>query len=94
MQTGLIENWLGNPLEIGPMYPFVGLEIALFVVSFALTIVYMIWQLRLEARTYEKEARALASQADLRSTIIAGAPQCYEHAESLPVGTTGDDSAG
>ena len=94
MQTGLIENWLGNPLEIGPMYPFVGLEMVLFVVSFALAILYTIWQLRFEARTFEEEARALASQADLRSTIIARAPQCYEHAESLPVSKTGDDIAG
>ncbi len=94
MQTGLIENWLGNPLEIGPMYPFVGLEMALFVVSFALAILYTIWQLRFEARTYAKEARALASTDDLQSTIIAGAPQCYGHAESRPVGTAGDHNAG
>ena len=42
MQTGLIKNWLGNPLEIGPMYPFVGLEMVFFVVSFALAILYQI----------------------------------------------------
>ncbi len=92
MRTGLIESWTGNPLEIGPMYPLVGLEMLLFVISFALAIIYTIWQLRLEARTYEKETRALGTDAELRSTIIAGAPHCYDHAEPLlPVGDTGKD---
>jgi hypothetical protein len=83
MQTGLIENWTGNPLEIGPMYPFVGMEMVLFGVCFALSILYTIWQLRLEAGTYEREARALVAEADLSATIIAGAPDCYERSESI-----------
>ena len=31
MQTGNVENWTGDMLAIGPIYPFVGLE-ALFVI--------------------------------------------------------------
>ena len=92
MQTGLIENWTENPLEIGPMYPFVGVEMALFAMSFALVVLYMLWQLRHEARTYEQELRTLATEADLRATVVAGAPHCYNHAEPKGVGTTIDDS--
>jgi len=88
MQTGLIENWTGNPLEIGPMYPFVGMEIVLFVVCFAVAILYTIWQLRFEGATYEREARALTAKAELRATIVAGAPECYER--SLSIGETGE----
>ncbi len=82
MQTGLIENWTGNPLDIGPMYPFVGMEMALFVVCAALAIVYTVWQLKFESRTYDEEAAALAAPSDLQDAIVAGAPPCYEHDEA------------
>ncbi len=92
MQTGLIENWTGNPLDIGPMYPFVGMEMALFVVCAALVIVYTVWQLKFEARTYDEEAAALAARSDLRDAIVAGAPLCYEHDDARLLGdaTAGD----
>lgn len=91
MQTGLIENWTGNPLAIGPMYPFVGMEILLYVVCFAVSIVYTVWQLKFEADTYRREAQALAT--DLRETIIAGAPDCYDRSASAGAGAA-EESAG
>ena len=33
MSTGNVESWSGNMAEIGPLYPFVGAEFALFVVG-------------------------------------------------------------
>ncbi len=55
MRTGLIENWTGNPAEIGPMYPFVGFEVPVVLVCFILWILYTIWQMRSEYTHYARE---------------------------------------
>ena len=33
MNTGMVETWMGNPLDIGPMYPFVGSEWLFLLIS-------------------------------------------------------------
>lgn len=53
MKTGLIDSWTNNPLDVGPLYPFVGWEMALFVVCLILWIVYTIWQIRFERNHFE-----------------------------------------
>ena len=60
MQTGLVESWNGNPAELGPLYPFVGAEMILFIVCFALWVTYTIWQMKFEAARYDEEAQVLA----------------------------------
>ena len=59
MRTGLIENWTGNPAEIGPMYPFVGFEMPVVLVCFILWILYTIWQMRFEYTHYAREEQEL-----------------------------------
>ena len=59
MRTGLIENWRGNPAEIGPMYPFVGFEVPVVLVCFILWILYTIWQMRFEYTHYAREEQEL-----------------------------------
>lgn len=59
MRTGLIENWTGNPAEIGPMYPFVGFEVPVVLVCFILWILYTIWQMRFENTHYAREEQEL-----------------------------------
>ena len=56
-----IESWAVNPLEQGPLYPFAGLEVLLFVVSVALWLAWMVWQFRNEGATIEKESQQLTS---------------------------------
>ena len=60
MRTGLVESWGGNPMELGPLYPFVGSEMFLFIVCFALWVAYTIWQTKFEAARYAEEAQTLA----------------------------------
>ncbi len=60
MRTGLIETWAGNPADVGPMYPFVGSEVPLFVVCIVLWIAYTIWQIKHENATYAAELDQLA----------------------------------
>ncbi len=40
MQTGMIENYVGNINDIGPMYPFVGMELLLVIVA---VVVWLYW---------------------------------------------------
>ena len=69
MKTGLIENWTGNPVEVGPMYPFVGYEVHLFLICFVLWIVYTIWQMKFEASKYSEEVAMLSGSDQLEKTI-------------------------
>lgn len=62
MQTGLVTSWSGNPLEQGPLYPFVGSEMILFLICIALWVAFTVWQLKFETGCYSKEAQALAEQ--------------------------------
>ena len=54
-----IESWAVNPLEQGPLYPFAGIEVLLFLVSVALWLAWTVWQFRNEGATIEKESQQL-----------------------------------
>ncbi|MGH6948732.1 MAG: hypothetical protein ACREDZ_15480 [Kiloniellales bacterium] len=57
MSTGMVENWTGNMLDIGPLYPFVGSEVLLVIVGVAVWIGWHIWQVRFESQSYEQNGR-------------------------------------
>jgi hypothetical protein len=69
MKTGLIENWTGNPVEIGPIYPLVGFEVHLFVVCLILWIAYTVWQMRFEAEKYLDEVTELSGGDTLEKAV-------------------------
>jgi hypothetical protein len=71
MSTGNFENWHGNMLDIGPLYPFVGSEGLLTIVGFAFWIVWMIWQWRMEASNFEDDMQTL-KQNDNMSRALKG----------------------
>ena len=56
---GTIDSWAGNPLEVGPIYPWVGAEVVLFLIGLALWVGWMVWQIKSEADVYSREARRL-----------------------------------
>ena len=59
MQTGLIDNWMGNPADIGPMYPLVDFEVPFFFVCLTLWILYTIWQIKFEYAHFVREEEEL-----------------------------------
>jgi len=69
MSTGTIENWTGNMLDVGPMYPFVGAEVLLWVVGMVLWIGWHIWQSRFEDRTYKHEVETYAKGDNLKKAL-------------------------
>lgn len=72
--TGNIESWGGNISEIGPLYPFVGLEGLMVVVGVALWIVWHVVQVRTENATYEDEIHRFGDDVRLRKILDAEDP--------------------
>ena len=67
MKTGLINSWTNNVADLGPLYPFVGWEMALFIGCLILWIVYTFWQLRFEQKHFEREEREILQQGPGRN---------------------------
>ena len=66
--TSTIESWAGNPLELGPMYPWLGSEVVLFLVSLALWLCWMVWHIKTEGDAYSEEAKRL-KQYDVNEVV-------------------------
>ena len=74
MTTGNVESWGGNISEIGPLYPFVGLEGLMVVVGVALWILWHVAQVRTESSSYEDEINRFGDDETLRKILDAEDP--------------------
>lgn len=74
MATGNVTSWAGNISEIGPLYPFVGLEGLMFVVGVALWILWHVKQIRAENATYEDEINRFGDEETLSKILDAEDP--------------------
>lgn len=71
MSTGMVENWTGDILQIGPLYPFVGSEMILVIVGVVCWIGWHIWQWRMEAHNYHDDMKTL-KQGDNLARALRG----------------------
>lgn len=62
-------NWDGNIVDIGPIYPGVGVEVPMVIVAFVFWIGWHIVQIRAESRRLEKEARTLRQSGELQKLL-------------------------
>ena len=62
MATTMVESWAVDLATIGPLYPWVGSEVVLWVLGMAFWIGWHIWQGRFESRTYHDELLRLDTQ--------------------------------
>ena len=62
-------NWDGNIADIGPIYPWVGSEVAMVIVAFVFWIGWHVVQLRRESRRFADQARALRQSGDLQKLM-------------------------
>jgi len=69
MTTGSFENWTGTITDIGPIYPFVGWETALFILAVVLWIVWHVVQARGESKRYKEEIERFGKPDTLRKII-------------------------
>lgn len=67
--TAPFNDWSGNMVDLGPLYPFVGSEVALVVVCAIFWIVWHILQIRMENKQLEEEARRLREGGNLQKAL-------------------------
>ena len=69
--TGLIENWKNNPIDVGPIYPFVGWEMLMFVACVAFCVAFIVWKFITESATYSAKANQLRESGELAKALEA-----------------------
>lgn len=69
MRTGNVENWTGDMLAIGPIYPFIGLEAILVIVCVLFWIGWHIWQIRMESANYDDDMATLKQGDNLAKAL-------------------------
>ena len=77
MNTGNVTDWTGNMLDIGPLYPFVGLEGLLAVIVLIFWIGWHVLQFRVENQRWREEIQLLKQNNNLDralrgETIVRG----------------------
>ncbi len=75
MSTGNFENWAGNISDIGPIYPFVGSEVFLWILGLVLWIAWHVIETKRENRIYEEEVRKYGDPENLRRLISEEDPK-------------------
>ena len=66
MSTGSIDNWDGNVMDLGPIYPFVGWEGFMVVLAVIFWVGWHIWQIKIESKRLEGESRQLRQSGNLQ----------------------------
>lgn len=74
MNTGNVENWDGNLLDLGPIYPFVGSEGIMVIIAVIFWIGWHILQIRAENRQHDEEAARLRQSGNLQKAVEAEQP--------------------
>ncbi|MBL8710775.1 MAG: hypothetical protein JNL25_16400 [Rhodospirillaceae bacterium] len=69
MSTGSFENWQGNMLDIGPLYPFVGSEGLMFIVCVAFWIFWHVAQWRMEDSNFSDDMKVLKQGDNLQRAL-------------------------
>ena len=66
MSTTELNTWAVDLAQVGPIYPWVGTEVLMFIVSVVLWLVWHIWQVRFESNTYKEDIEKHATSENLR----------------------------
>nr|WP_298681738.1 hypothetical protein [uncultured Dongia sp.] len=69
MSTGNFDNWDGNVLDIGPIYPFVGYEGLMVILCIVFWVGWHVIQMRMENAELDAEARALKQPGNLAKAV-------------------------
>ena len=69
MSTTGIDSWAVDLADVGAVYPFQGAEGLMVIIGVALWIVWHVWQIRFENKTFEEERRKLQDPAVLERAI-------------------------
>jgi len=71
MTTGHFDNWDGNIIDIGPIYPFVGSEWLMVIVAVVFWVGWHWVQIRMENKQLDEEAARLKQGDNLKKALAA-----------------------
>lgn len=66
MSTTSVDTWAVDLADVSLIYPFVGWETAMAIAGFALWIIWHIWQVQFENKTYKEDIEKHATSENLR----------------------------
>ncbi len=69
MSTTGIDTWAVDLANIGPLYPFQGYEVVLFIVGLVIWIGFHIWQFSFEKKTYDEDLQNLNTPEKLEKAL-------------------------
>ncbi len=69
MSTTLVETWAVDLADVGPIYPMVGTEVILWIIGMAFWIIWHIWQVRQESRTYAEDIEKLKKEGNVERAL-------------------------
>jgi hypothetical protein len=69
MTTANFTDWAGNLLDIGPIYPLVGLEWLMVIIALVFWVGWHVVQITMENRTHEKDAQLLKQGDNLKKAM-------------------------
>jgi hypothetical protein len=69
MSTGNFDNWDGNVLDIGPIYPFVGYEGLMVILCIVFWVGWHVIQIRMENAELDSDARELRKPGNLAKAV-------------------------
>lgn len=62
-------DWNGNVAELGPLYPFVGWEVAMVLILLVVWVIWHIRQISMENKQLEDEAAAMRKSGAMQKAI-------------------------
>ena len=75
MSTGSFENFAGTITDIGPLYPFVGSEMFMFILGVVFWIWWHVVQTKRENKLYEEEVKRYGSTDALTKIVNGETPE-------------------
>jgi hypothetical protein len=69
MTTADFTDWSGDLLEIGPIYPLVGLEWLMVILALIFWVGWHVVQIGMESRSYEKDVHVLRQGDNLNKAL-------------------------
>lgn len=69
MATTEVTSWAVDLSTLGPIYPFVGTEMLLWILGLAFWIGFHVWQIRAENRVLEEDLRRLSTPAAIEAAL-------------------------
>ncbi len=71
MSTTPVDSWAVDLNTLGPVYPFVGIEVVLVIAAVVFWIGWHVVQMSMESRTYEEDLRLLDDPKSMERVLAA-----------------------